>query len=108
MKKEKDTKPPKPVYCGHCCNGVRDTEGRSFSIVTGEYFMGKCLRGHGEPFKVFMDKARACDDYNIPIPLTEEQQANKETTEDQEDKIVRQGRTGKARQEDNQALLFDA
>ena len=42
MKKEKDTTPPRRVYCGHCCNGVRDTEGRSFSIVTGEYFMGRC------------------------------------------------------------------
>ena len=106
MKKEKDMKLPKLVYCGHCCNGVRDTEGRSFSIVTGEYFMGKCRRGHGEPFKVFMDKARVCDDYNKP--LTEDQPANKEQNEDQEDKNLCQGRAGKARQEDNQPLLFDA
>ena len=66
MSKEKYTppSPPRKVRCSGCCNAVRDTEGISFAIATGEYFMGRCRRGHGEPFKVFMDKARECDDYN--------------------------------------------
>ena len=55
----------KKVYCCGCRRVTRDTEGRCFSAVTGEYFMGTCAKGHGDglPGRVFMDKARECDDY---------------------------------------------
>ena len=82
MKKEKSTSSSarKLVRCCDCCNATRDTEGRSFSIDTGEFFMGKCDWGHGDPFKVFMDKARECGHFNIPKPteLTKDQDENKE------------------------------
>lgn len=65
MKKKQQTPapPPKPVFCSDCRFAVRDTEGRSFSRDTGEYFMGKCLKGHNAPFKVFMNKPRHCADH---------------------------------------------
>ena len=55
-----------------------------------------------------MDKARVCEDYNKP--LTEDQPANKEQDEDKEEytEVICPGGQGKARQEDNQYLLFDA
>ena len=85
MSKEKNTppSPPRKVRCSGCCNAVRDTEGISFAIATGEFFMGTCKRKHGYPYKVFMDKARVCEDYNKP--LTEDQPANKEQDEDKEE-----------------------
>lgn len=110
MSKEKYTppSPPRKVRCSGCCNAVRDTEGISFAIATGEFFMGTCLKGHGHPYKVFMDKARVCEDYNKPI--TEDQPANKEQDEDKEEytEVIRSGWQGEKRQENRQNLLFDA
>lgn len=70
------TKPqPKMVRCSECALSIRDTEGPSFSLITKEYFMGTCPKGHadGRIFidpatgnthgKVFMDKARVCEDF---------------------------------------------
>ena len=53
------------VYCGECRHFVRDTSGPSFSISTGEYFMGECAEGlHPDtPKKQFADKARKCETY---------------------------------------------
>lgn len=53
------------VYCSDCPLFVRDTEGISFNIQTGEFFMGTCPKGHGDgkPGKVFADKPRECKDY---------------------------------------------
>lgn len=52
------------VRCCDCQLAVRDTSGRSFSALTGEYFMGTCPKGHGDgiPGRVFMDKVRNCKD----------------------------------------------
>ena len=54
------------VYCGECRHFVRDTSGPSFSIATGEYFMGECAEGlHPDtPKKQFADKARKCEHYD--------------------------------------------
>lgn len=60
--------------CSDCELCVRDTSGPSFNLVTKEYFMGSCPKGHadGRVFhqpdgtvigKVFMDKARLCTDF---------------------------------------------
>lgn len=58
------------VYCSDCLTFVRDTEGQSFNIETGEFFMGDCPEGvsdgavkikDGKPVgRVFADKARVC------------------------------------------------
>ena len=63
MKKKVQTK-EKKVRCCDCKLAVRDTSGRSFSIITGEYFMGTCPLKHGDgiPGRVFMDKERICND----------------------------------------------
>lgn len=65
--KRKDTQPVVKVRCCECRRSVRDTSGRSRSALTGEYFMGTCPLGHGDglPGRVFMDKARKCEDYEI-------------------------------------------
>lgn len=70
MSKKKQTKgtdkpQPKMVRCCDCSRCTRDTSGRSFSIITGEFFMGTCPKGHGDslPGRVFMDKARICADH---------------------------------------------
>lgn len=68
-RKKKETKqavePPK-VYCGECKHFIRDTDGPSFSIATGEYFMGECAEGlHPDtPKKQFADEARKCEHYD--------------------------------------------
>lgn len=60
--------------CSDCELCVRDTSGPSFNLVTKEYFMGSCPKGHadGRVFhqpdgtvigKVFMGKARLCTDF---------------------------------------------
>lgn len=60
--------------CSDCELCVRDTSGPSFNLVTKEYFMGSCPKGHadGRVFhqpdgstigKVFMDKPRICSDF---------------------------------------------
>ena len=65
MKRKRNDPPTPPkVHCCDCRHAERDTEGPSFSIVTGEYFMGRCRKGHDAPFKVFMDKPRDCEDFN--------------------------------------------
>ena len=65
---------PKMVRCSECAICTRDTDGPSFNLITKEYFMGTCPKGHadgrvfidpetGQAFgKVFMDKARVCTD----------------------------------------------
>lgn len=60
-----DKPQPKKVCCCDCSRSVRDTSGHSFSIITGEFFMGTCPKGHGDgiPGRVFMDKARICTDH---------------------------------------------
>lgn len=71
-KKEKD----KPVLhkCSECQLSIRDKEGPSFNIDTGEYFMGSCTIGNADGAqkvqpdgsvygKVFMDKPRICKDF---------------------------------------------
>lgn len=59
-----DKPQPKKVRCCDCSRSVRDTSGHSFSIITGEFFMGTCPKGHGDgiPGRVFMDKSRICTD----------------------------------------------
>jgi len=49
---------------------VRDTSGQSFSIATGEYFMGECTEGlHPDtPKKQFSDKPRKCETYKPKQP----------------------------------------
>ena len=60
-----DDKPAVKVRCCDCSRCTRDTSGRSFGIITGEFFMGTCPKGHGDglPGRVFMDKARICTDH---------------------------------------------
>ena len=64
-KESKQTVEQPKVYCGECRHFVRDTSGHSFSIATGEYFMGECADGlHPDtPKKQFADKARKCETY---------------------------------------------
>lgn len=33
---------PEMVECGQCRHSVRDTEGLSFNVYSGEFFMGTC------------------------------------------------------------------
>ena len=66
---------PKKVHCADCNRFNRDTSGSSFSIQTGEYFMGLCPKLHadgvikydpkGKPLggRVFADKPRICTDH---------------------------------------------
>lgn len=63
-KQQTGDKPAVKVRCCDCSRSVRDTSGHSFSIITGEFFMGTCPKGHGDgiPGRVFMDKARICTD----------------------------------------------
>jgi len=52
------------VCCSDCRRFSRDKSGPSFSIQTGEYFMGTCLKGHADGSnKVFADKPRNCSDH---------------------------------------------
>ena len=64
-KESKQTVEQPKVYCGECRHFVRDTSGPSFSIDTGEYFMGECAEGlHPDtPKKQFADKARKCETF---------------------------------------------
>lgn len=50
------------VCCGECKHFKRDTEGRSYSRETGEYFMGVCGEGltPDTPKKQFANKVRVC------------------------------------------------
>lgn len=61
-KRKKDDQPK--VRCCDCQLAVRDTSGRSFDVINREYFMGTCPLKHGDgiPGRVFMDKARICND----------------------------------------------
>lgn len=63
MKKNKDE--PIKVYCSDCRWFKRDTDGISFSLATGEYFLGKCTTKSNESKaetrgKLFADKPRIC------------------------------------------------
>lgn len=68
--KKQQTQKVVRVYCSDCQTFVRDTEGQSFNIETGEFFMGDCPEGvsdgavkikDGKPVgRVFADKAREC------------------------------------------------
>lgn len=53
------------VYCADCRHFRRDTEGRSYNIYTGEYFMGVCCLGKhpDSPRKQFANKPRRCANY---------------------------------------------
>lgn len=56
------------VYCSRCRHCKRDTNGLSFSIETGEYFMGTCGKGIGDcgaSPRVFLNKPRHCDSYRM-------------------------------------------
>ncbi len=67
---------PDLVRCCDCSRCTRDTSGPSFSLITHEYFMGTCPKGHtdgrilideatGEAQgHVFMNKARVCLDFD--------------------------------------------
>ena len=61
---KKPTPKPSKVRCCDCALSLRDTSGRSVSVLTGEYFMGTCPLGHGDGVqgRVFMDKLRDCKD----------------------------------------------
>jgi hypothetical protein len=65
MKRKNDTQELPAVYCGECRHFQRDTEGRSFSNETGEYFMGVCAKGlHPDTaIKQFANKKRVCNEY---------------------------------------------
>ena len=54
------------VYCSECAHFQRDTEGISFCLDTGEYFMGICTEGltPDSPKKQFADKPRQCKQYD--------------------------------------------
>ena len=59
------TQEPEKVTCGECRFFERDTEGRSFYILTGEYYMGVCCLGRtpDTPIKQFANKPRKCEYY---------------------------------------------
>ena len=59
-------KEPQTVYCGECRHFHRDTEGTSFRIETGEFFMGVCGKGLKPDTvkKQFADKPRRCKSYD--------------------------------------------
>ena len=61
-RKQNPSPPPPKVLCADCRRFRRDTEGISFSIQTGEYFMGTCALGltPDTPRKQFADKPRLC------------------------------------------------
>lgn len=63
--KKQEEKPVVKVRCCDCRHFSLDTEGLSFSAVTGEYFMGVCTKGltPDTPKKQFADKARVCNQY---------------------------------------------
>ena len=68
MAKKKDKVKVEPtVYCGECEHFHRDTEGMSFSVQTGEYFMGVsdigCDPDKTGKGKIFADKPRHCEKY---------------------------------------------
>lgn len=58
-------KEPRYVTCGACRWFQRDTQGRSFSLETGEYFMGVCAKGlkPDTEIKQFANKPRECKSY---------------------------------------------
>lgn len=51
--------------CGDCRNCTPDTEGPSFNVETGEFFMGTCEKGHGmgEKHKVFLHNETDCKEW---------------------------------------------
>ena len=77
MPRQKQTKEKnKPILhsCSECQLSIRDKEGPSFNIDTGEYFMGSCTVGNADGAqkvqpdgsvygKVFMDKLRICKQF---------------------------------------------
>ena len=56
------TKLKNPVVCEDCIHFVRDTSGPSFSVFTGEYFMGTCAEGctPDSPIKQFANVKHDC------------------------------------------------
>lgn len=58
-------KEPRYVTCGACRWFQRDTQGRSFNIETGEYYMGVCAKGlrPDTEIKQFANKPRECKSY---------------------------------------------
>ena len=69
MKTRRKEDNPVKVRCCDCRLVVRDTSGRSRNALTGEFFMGTCPKGHGDgrPGRVFMDKARECNDIKLDL-----------------------------------------
>lgn len=77
----KQTKEQPFARCCDCERCTRDTSGPSFSIITKEYFMGTCPKGHAdgrvfidkatgdERGRVFMDKARVCTDFYKKVSI---------------------------------------
>lgn len=68
-KTEQSKEKPTLVCCKDCKNEVRDTEGSSFSIETGEFFLCGCTKGHavnkfGQTAKLFIDEKRVCEDFD--------------------------------------------
>lgn len=59
------TTEPRRVTCGACRWFQRDTQGRSFNIETGEFYMGLCAKGlkPDTEIKQFANKPRECESY---------------------------------------------
>lgn len=53
------------VRCSDCVHFRRNTEGRSFNVDTGVYFMGRCAHGlHPDtPVNQFANRPRECVHY---------------------------------------------
>lgn len=64
MRRKKTIVPP-CVTCGDCRHFRRDTEGRSYSCETGEYFLGFCELELTPDTKIkqFANKKRQCTEY---------------------------------------------
>ena len=71
---EKQKEKTKTVYCSDCANFIRDTEGFSRRIDTGEYFMGICKLGltPDSPRKQFADKPRICNKFLIQTIINQQ------------------------------------
>jgi len=59
---------PKPVRCCECRHEIRDTEGPSYNMETGEFFLCRCEKGHhidryGHLAKLFREEDRICKDW---------------------------------------------
>lgn len=71
------TKAKNLVVCEDCIHFERDTSGPSFSVETGEYFMGTCLIGCSpdSPIKQFANLKHECAKHTIPTkpikPITQ-------------------------------------